>query len=377
MLLLDLEILRLVWWVILGILLIGFMVFDGFDLGAATLLFFVGRTDIEREIVLHSIEPVWEGNQVWFILGAGAAFAAWPYVYAVSFSGFYFALFLVLFTIILRPVGFGFRNKMTHPTWRFLWDMALFLGGFGPTFILGVIFGNLFLGAPFYFDEDLRVFYTGDFKALFSPFALLCGGIAIAMVMFHGGAYLSLKTQDKIAHRARQAIFFSGVVLLITLALGGFALKNWIAGYQLVGPVLTRGASNPLHKEVIQQVGAWVEHYNVSPFTRIFPLGIYFFIIFTFICLFLKKAGLTFISSALSLAFIITTAGVSLFPFLLPSALKPNHSLTIWDASSSQQTLFIMLVATLIFLPCILAYTSWVYRVLRGKITEESLQEHY
>lgn len=375
--LLDFEALRLIWWVLLGALLIGFMIFDGFDLGAAILLFFVGRTDVEREIVLHSIEPVWEGNQVWFILGAGAAFAAWPYVYAVSFSGFYFAFLLVLFTIILRPVGFGFRNKLSHQTWRLMWDIALFFAGFCPIFILGIIFGNLFLGAPFYFDNDLRIVYTGDFISLFSPFPLLCGFTAVLMAVFHGGAYLFLKTQDEIAQRARQAIFFAGGLLLITLAVGGFALKNWIEGYQLVEPILKDGASNPLHKEVVRQLGAWVEHYNAHPFTQAFPLGVYFFLIFTFICLALKKQGLVFISSALSLFFIIATAGVSLFPFLLPSTLKPNHSLTVWDASSSQQTLFIMLVATLIFLPCILAYTAWVYRVLRGKVNIESLKAHY
>src|SRR5579863_6045909 len=153
----EYEILRFIWWALLGILLIGFAVMDGFDLGTAALLPFVARTDIERRVALNTVGPFWEGNQVWFILGGGAIFAAWPMLYAASFSGFYLAMFLVLATLILRPGGFKYRSKLESPLWRSFWDWALFAGGVVPAFVFGVAFGNLFLGVPFGFDSDLRL----------------------------------------------------------------------------------------------------------------------------------------------------------------------------------------------------------------------------
>src|SRR5580692_3013228 len=156
----EYEILRLIWWALLGILLIGFAVMDGFDLGTAALLPFVGRTNMERRVAINSVGPVWEGNQVWFILGGGAIFAAWPALYAASFSGFYLAMFLVLAALILRPAGFKFRSKLPNTTWRGFWDWALFVGGVVPSLVFGVAFGNLFLGVPFSFDSDLR-FHSG------------------------------------------------------------------------------------------------------------------------------------------------------------------------------------------------------------------------
>ena len=151
------EILRLIWWALLGILLIGFAVTDGFDLGAAILLPFVAKTDAERRVAINTVGPVWEGNQVWFILGGGAIFAAWPPLYAVAFSGFYLAMFLVLCALILRPVAFKFRSKLAHPTWRSIWDWALFVAGLVPSLVFGVAFGNVLEGAPFRFDETLRM----------------------------------------------------------------------------------------------------------------------------------------------------------------------------------------------------------------------------
>ena len=179
----EYEIFRVIWWAILGVLLIGIAVMDGFDLGAAMLMPFIGKTDNERRVVINTVGPVWEGNQVWLILGGGAIFAAWPMLYAVSFSGFYFAILLLLLSLILRPVGFKYRSKLTNPSWRGFWDWALFVGGLVPALVYGVAFGNVLQGVPFTFDDTLRMTYGGSLLALFNPFALLCGIISVTMLV--------------------------------------------------------------------------------------------------------------------------------------------------------------------------------------------------
>ncbi len=190
---LDYETLRVIWWLILGVLLVGFAATDGFDLGVCAIFRWVGRTEEERRALLESVEPVWEGNQVWFILGGGAVFAAWPLLYAASFSSLYLAMFLVLLGLILRPVGFGFRGKLTAPAWRNACDWALLAGGAVPALLFGVAFGNLLLRIPFHFDAMMRPVYTGGFFNLLHPFALLCGLVSLAMLVMHGATYASFK----------------------------------------------------------------------------------------------------------------------------------------------------------------------------------------
>ena len=200
--LLSYTVLRVIWWALLGILLIGFAIMDGFDLGVAMLLPFVAKRDIDRRIVINSVAATWEGNQVWLVLGAGAIFAAWPTLYAVAFSGFYLAMMLVLFPLIMRPVGFKFRSKIADRRWRQFWDWTLFVSGFVPVLVFGVAIGNVLQGAPFYFDTDMRMFYTGSFLQLLNPFALLCGLTSVAMLAMHGGLYLAIKCSDEIRTRA-------------------------------------------------------------------------------------------------------------------------------------------------------------------------------
>lgn len=168
---LDYESLKLIWWVLVGVLLIGFALTDGFDLGAAALLPIVGRTDSERRVVINTIAPHWDGNQVWLITAGGALFAAWPLVYAAAFSGFYWAMLLVLFALFVRPVGFDYRSKLANTRWRQTWDWGLFAGALVPSLVFGVAFGNLLLGVPFQFDGDLRVSYHGSFWQLLNPSA--------------------------------------------------------------------------------------------------------------------------------------------------------------------------------------------------------------
>src|SRR6201997_2171739 len=218
----EYEILRLLWWAVLGVLLIGIAVMDGFDLGVGMLLPFIARTDTERRVVINTVGPVWEGNQVWLILGGGAIFAAWPALYAVAFSGFYLAMLLLLCALILRPVGFKYRSKLEGTRWRTTWDTALFLGGLIPALVFGVAFGNVLQGVPFRFDDTMRMTYTGTLFGLFNPFALLCGLVSVAMITAHGAAWLACKTEGVLRERAQRVGAFAALAAVALFALGGF-----------------------------------------------------------------------------------------------------------------------------------------------------------
>lgn len=373
---LDYEVLRIIWWGLLGVLLIGFAVMDGFDLGVAALLPIVARTDLERRVVINTVGPVWEGNQVWFILGGGAIFAAWPMIYSVSFSGFYVAMFITLAAFILRPVAFKFRSKMPHSLWRSVWDYTICGSGFVPALIFGVAVGNVLQGVPFHFDPTLRMTYTGTFWQLLNPFALLCGLLSVAMLLMHGGFYLAVKTQDAVQRKAAAIAAGLGIVVIILFAAGGYVISHVIKGFELAQPVAHDQLSNPLHKQVLITTGGWLINYSRYPFFIAAPaLG--FIGAFLAVWMGLIRAyKAAFVCSAVSIAGIIATVGLSMFPFLLPSSSNFTSSLLVWDASSSQNTLFIMLIATIIFLPIILLYTAWVYRVMRGAVTAQEVLEH-
>ncbi len=372
----DYATLRLIWWLLLGIILIGFAVTEGFDMGMGILLPFITRTNNERRIAINTVGPVWEGNQVWFILAGGAVFAAWPYLYAVSFSGFYLAMLLVLAALILRPVSFKYRSKVDSPIWRRAWDCGHFIGGLVPALVFGVAIGNILQGAPFHFNESLRSFYTGSFFDLFSPFALLCGVVSVAMFAMQGGFYLSVKTEDPVRSRAITAARIAGLIVIVLFAVGGYWIAYGIKGFELQHFTAFAGPSNPLHKVVTIQVGAWLDNYKKYDWMMLAPIFGFAGALLAIITAKLGKGRFAFCCSSLSLAGIVTTFGVSMFPFLFPSSTNPNQSLVIWDASSSRTTLFIMLIAACIFIPIILAYTSWVYRVMRGKVTTQSITEN-
>jgi len=372
--LIDYETLRLIWWVLLGVLLIGFAATDGFDMGVGILLPFLGRDDVERRVMINSVGPVWEGNQVWFILGGGAIFAAWPPLYAVSFSGFYLAMFVVLAALILRPVAFKYRSKREEPRWRALWDWALFIGGFVPVLIFGVAVGNVLQGVPFHLDDDLRSFYTGSFFGLLNPFALLCGLLSVAMLTMHGAGWLVLKTHGAVAARARAVGSVAALLTIALFVLAGIILYLWVDGYRILGEQVTDGPSNPLYKQVATHAGAWFDNYRAYPLLLLAPLLGLLGAGLAFIGLRGRWEGLTLLASGTSIFGVIGTVGVSMFPFILPSSTDPRSSLTVWDSSSSHQTLFIMLVVTLLILPVVLAYTAWVYRILWGKVDEAALR---
>lgn len=368
---------KVIWWLLVGILLVGFAIMDGHDMGVGSLLPFVGKTDEERRVVINTVGPHWDGNQVWFITAGGAIFAAWPLVYATAFSGFYWAMLLVLWALFFRPVGFDYRSKINNPTWRKIWDWGLFVGGFIPPVIFGVAFGNLLLGVPFHFDNNLLPFYTGSFFALLNPFALLCGVVSSAMIIFHGGVYLMHRTEGDVHRRAHTAVNIAATVILLGFTAGGVWVAFGIDGYAIVsGSVDPSALPNPLSKEVVRAEGAWLANYRTYPVSMLVPALAYIGVILAWL---LAKSGKTFAafwSSALALCGIIGTAGVSLFPFIMPSSSDLRSSLTVWDAASSHLTLSVMLVATLIFMPIIILYTRWAYSVMRGKVTAAYIREN-
>ncbi|EJN00450.1 cytochrome d ubiquinol oxidase subunit II [Phyllobacterium sp. YR531] len=367
---LDYETLRLIWWVLLGTLLIGFAITDGFDLGIGTLLPFVAKSDMERRIVINTIGPIWEGNQVWLIVGGGVIFAAWPPLYAVSFSGFYLAMFVILASLIIRPVAFKYRSKRESATWRSAWDWALFTGGFVPALIFGVAVGNVLQGVPFRFNNELRIFYEGTFFGLLNPFALLCGVLSVAMLIMHGSAWLMIKTSGPVADKARRCGMVAAPVTVIIFVLAGFLLWSGIDGYRITSVIDKAAPSNPLLKTVVIEHQAWFANYAEQPWLLAVPVLAIVGAFAAFFGLKARREGSTMLLSGLSVASIIATVGVSMFPIILPSSLDPRSSLTVWDASSSHLTLFIMLVVSAIFIPLIVAYTSWVYKVLWGKVDE-------
>ncbi len=372
----DYVTLKLVWWVLIGVLLIGFALTDGFDMGTAILLPFIAKTDPERRIVVNTVGATWEGNQVWFITAGGAMFAAWPLVYAASFSGFYFAMLLVLFSLFFRPVGFDYRSKREDPRWRTAWDWALFIGGFVPALVIGVAFGNLLQGVPFSFDTDLRVTYHGSFFALLNPFAVLCGLVSVSMLAAHGAAFVKMKTDGVIARRASIALRIASLVGVALFLIAGVLVATMIGGYQIVDAAPFDTVANPLLKSVVGAPGLWLTNYSTYPWMVAAPVIGVVGGVLALVLASSRHERNVFITTGLMIIGVILTAGFSMFPFIMPSSLDGHGNLTVWDSTSSQMTLQIMLIAVIIFLPIILIYTSWVYRVMRGKVTAAALEEN-
>ncbi|MEP7182592.1 MAG: cytochrome d ubiquinol oxidase subunit II [Betaproteobacteria bacterium] len=370
----DYATLKLIWWLLVGVLLIGFAIMDGFDLGVGMLLPFVGRTDDERRVAINTVGPTWEGNQVWFVTAGGATFAAWPYVYATAFSSFYVALMLVLFALFLRPVGFDYRNKVAAPRWRGFWDWGLFVGGTVPALVFGVAFGNLLLGAPFHFDPDQRVHSTGSFVDLFHPFALLAGVVSVSMLAMHGAFYLQLRTDGAVHARAVRAARVAAAVFIVAFAAAGVWVATGIDGYRIASMPPANTAFVPLAKTVERVAGGWLGNYTLYPWTIAAPVAAFAGALLALWLSAARRAGAAFVLSCVTQAGVILTAGFALFPFVLPSASDPASSLTVWDAVSSHRTLQIMFWVVLLFLPIVVAYTTWAYRVMRGTVTEAGVR---
>lgn len=373
----DYELLRVIWWCLVGVLLIGFAVTDGFDLGVGALLTLIGKNDKERRVMINTVGPHWDGNQVWFITAGGAIFAAWPMIYATAFSGFYLALALTLIALWMRPIGFDYRSKLPNPQWRKAWDWALFAGGIIPSLIFGVAFGNLLLGVPFELDTTLKSTYTGSFFGLLTPFALLTGLLSVAILLNHGATWLQMKTDGFIEVRARAVSVVLSLVGVVLFVVGGIWVAYGLDGFVITSAVDTLATSNPLKKEVAIEAGAWMNNYAKYPLMMIAPVvGV----VSGLSCAFFSKkgnAGMAFVSSALFIAGVILTAGFSMFPFLMPSITMPQASLTVWDATSSHLTLNVMFIVACIFVPIVLSYTAYSFYVMRGRIKNEDLDQSH
>ncbi|WNO61716.1 cytochrome d ubiquinol oxidase subunit II [Rheinheimera sp. MMS21-TC3] len=372
----DYEALRFIWWLLIGVLLIGFVVTDGFDIGVAVLLKIIGKNNNQRRIMINSIAPHWDGNQVWLVTAAGALFAAWPTVYAAAFSGFYLAMMLTLFALFLRPIGFEYRAKIDDAAWREKWDWALTIGSAVPAVVFGIAFGNLLQGVPFQFDDILRLHYTGSFFALLNPFALLVGVLSLLMLVNHGATYLQLKTEDDLRARSEKISTILAAACAVIFVLAGIWLYFAIDGYSVTSVIDTNGINRTVEKTVTTAKGAWFNNYAKWPLLWLVPaLGVLGFILSS-IASAAKRHILAFISSAIAIAMVVLTFGVSMFPFIMPSSSMPNHSLTMWDATASESSLMIMFIVACIFVPIVLLYTAWSYFVMRGRLNEQHIKDN-
>ena len=372
----DYEMLRFIWWALIGVLFIGFAVTDGFDMGVGALLPIIGKDDTDRRIMINSIAPHWDGNQVWLITAGGALFAAWPMVYGVSFSGFYVAMMLVLFALFLRPVGFDYRSKIEDPRWRKSWDWALFVGGFIPPLIIGVAFGNLLQGVPFNFDEYLRATYHGGFFGLLNPFGILAGLVCVSMFMLQGSTWLQMKTEGELRERAAKMSQLLSVLLFVFFGAAGVWLINGIDGYVITSAIDTAGLSDPTLKTVAVEAGAWLVNYDKYPVTMLFPVLGLLMPILVLLSSRLNRSGFAFFFSSIGIAAVILTCGAAMFPFVMPSSLEPNVSLTMWDATASEVSLTVMTWAAIIFVPIVLSYTVYTYLKMFGRLSRQFIEKN-
>jgi cytochrome d ubiquinol oxidase subunit II len=271
-------------------------------------------------------------------------------------------------------VGFDYRSKIEDPRWRNGWDWGLFIGGLVPALIFGVAFGNLLQGVPFHLDTLLRPYYTGSFFALLNPFALLAGLVSVAMLTMHGAIWLQLRTAEPIATRAKAAAKTWGLVTIVAFGLAGVWLVFGIEGYRVISMPALDAMPNPLTKEVVREAGAWLANYQAYPLTLAFPALGFIGLGLALILSSLDRPGLGLILSSLGITGIIMTAGVTMFPFIMPSSTNPNSSLIVWDAVSSHLTLTIMFWAAVIFVPIIIGYTTWTYAKMWRRVTVEEIQ---
>ena len=366
------AILQVIWWLLLGALLIGLAVMVGMDMGVGAILRYVGRTDLERRVALNIIGPHWDGNQVWFILGGGAIFAAFPLIYATAFSGFYVVMLLLLWTMIMRPLGFEYRSKIAHPAWRNVWDWVLFVSGAVPMIVFGAAFGNLFHGVPFHFEWNLTSLYTGSFLGLLNPFAIMTGVLALALAAMMGALTVMNGAEGAMYQRARGLVQFAAVVAIVLFAAGG-AWVHLLPGYRIVSGPGAGVPQTPLQQVVEMVPGAWQSNFAAQPILWLLPLLGFAGMLGALLAARAGRSHLGWWSGALAWIGVIGTAGVSLFPFMLPSSSNPSVSLTVWNSSSSELTLLWMVGFAVVFVPLILWYTSWAFWVMRGKVRPEAI----
>ncbi len=333
----NVPILNLVWFILVGVLFTGYAILDGFDLGVGTLHLFT-KTDAERRVMLNSIGPVWDGNEVWLVTGGGALFAAFPEVYASVFSGFYLAFILLLFALIFRAVAIEFRSKMEMGWWRQMWDVGFSIGSVLSALLIGVALGNIALGVPL----DANHEYAGTFLGLLRPYPLLLGVTTVALFAMHGAIYGVLKTEGKLHEKLRSWAKRSVAIFVVCYILVTLATLLWV-------PHMT------------ETLGAYPWLYVVAVFNALAIANIPREIN-------LGRDFRAFLSSCLAMVALMTLFGIGMFPNMVFSMPSPENSLTVINAASSQKTLWIMLIIAIIGVPLVLTYTAVIYRIFRGKV---------
>lgn len=369
--------LKVIWWLLLGVLFTAIGTMIGQDMGVGTSLRYLGRDDYERRAVLNMIGPHWDGNQVWFVLGGGALFAAFPTVYATLFSGLYIVMLILLWAMIVRPLGFEYRGKLPSERWRRRWDIALFISGFIPMLVFGTAIGNAFIGFPFRFNDLMQSFYPNGFgfASLFNPFAvIICGLMAVALALYQGGAIVNLRGEGVIAARARRMMRVAGVAALVLFTVGGVWLSR-LTGYAPAGTVDPAMPANPLVSTAHRATGLWLQNFFGHPALFILPIVVYLALITGMMCAKSGREKLAWWAGAGAWMATIGSVGAALFPMLAPSYANVNQSLTIWNSSSSLRTLAWMLGFSAIFIPLIVVYTSWAFHVMRGKVSPKDIRE--
>lgn len=369
--------LKVFWWILLGVLLMGLAIMVGMDMGVGALMRFVGKTDGERRQALNIVGPHWDGNQVWFILGGGAIFAAFPTLYATSFSVFYIVMILLLFSMIMRPVAFEYRSKVPSEKWRESWDWIFLISGALPMIIYGAAIGNILEGVGFHFGWDGQYYQTESFWwYLLNPFAILCGVMALSLALYQGGTMLMMRGTDPIYTRAQNYASVGGLAAAVLFIIGGVMVSG------MTGYVLTSGnpgmPANPVSGQTVELVkGAWMANYAAHPILWIVPLLGLAGMILGVLALRVRKPILGWWLGAVAWIGTIGTVGVSMFPFMMPSSDNPAQSLTVWNATGSEYNLIWMTIFALIFTPIIISYTSWCFYVMRGKVKTPSAQDDH
>ncbi|PKD41184.1 cytochrome d ubiquinol oxidase subunit II [Methylomonas sp. Kb3] len=361
--LLDYEMLRLICWGVLGLFVIGFVLSSGIEIGVSLLLPFLHISEAQRAELVARLAPTSAGNQVWLLVTISVLFVGWPTVYAATFASFQPLLLLMVLSLFVRPLGWYFRASVTREDSLKKWDKALFISGLLPAALLGVMAGNLLKGVPFHLASDMHIAFLGSFSGLFSPFVSLVGATCVALLAVHGAIYLQTHSQDELYQRSKALVMSSGLAFLVLFALAG----GWIThleGYHVSTEIMPNGVSNPLTKFVKRGDGLWLDNYEHEPALWALPALAFVCGIAALVLSRLDRAYWALLASAVMVVMVILTMGVSLFPFLAPSNISLNSSLTIWDASASLTTLSALLCLTGVMLPLMAIATRGLYKIL-------------
>lgn len=345
----DISIFQIIWFVLWGVLWAVYFMLDGFVLGSGFMAGFLAKNDTEKRILINSVGPVWDGNEVWLVTAGGATFAAFPTTYALMFSNLYSALVLLLFALIVRGVSFEFRGKIDTPVWKKSWDTAIIVSSFLPALLFGVAFGNIFKGIPMRNDfATINFSYDGSLLGLLNPYGLLTGVLFVLLFAVHGSLYAAIKTTGELSKRGED-----------------LANKLWIP--LLVVAVAFLGYTYPATK--------LYDNFLKTPVLLIIP--VIAVVSLLMVKLFITKGSChkAFLFSCLTIVFVVFTGVTGLFPNLIPSSIDPSSNLTIFNSSSSLLTLKIMTVVAAIFVPIVISYKIWVYRLFRARVTETDVLE--